>query len=598
MAVDSHASVLRTFWPWIRQQKVTIGCSFLFLLLASVIRLLEPWPLAFAIDVVMGDIHDNTLLRGLTTGTLATQTLLWLCAAAVIVIATLRAIAGYVSTVGMALAGSRVLSAIRRDLFAHLLCLPLSFHQRNRTGDLTMRLINDIGMMREATVTAIMPLLSSMVIFAGMLGIMFFLDWSLTLLTLLPMPLLALATLRSGRKIRDVSRTQRKREGNLAARAAEYMTGIATLQAMSLEKAATDNFNGSDAQSLHQNVRAKRLAAGLERQVDMLIAVVTALVLVLGAKSVLNNNMSAGELLVFISYMKNAFRPVREFAKYSSRLAKASAAGERIIELMRIPVGIERNKGQLRLSQAAQDITFERVCFTYETPEKPALHEINFHIPAGQTLAITGPSGAGKSTLSQLLLRLYDPISGRIMLGGEDLRDYDLDSLRGRIGYLPQESLLFGVTVRENIALGAGREVSDSEVIAAATLANAHEFILRLPQGYDTLLSERGMSLSGGQRQRIAIARAAIRNSAFLLLDEPGVGLDSKNERAVTDALARLMRGKTSIIITHNLALAAKADRILMLESGRIVEQGNHKTLMAQQGRYCELWNIQKGVAA
>ncbi len=601
MAVESSSSVLRAFWPWIRQQKGLISGSFVVLLLASVIRLLEPWPLAFAIDVVMGDIKHNTLLNGLNINVLETEKLLWLCAIAVVVIAILRAIAGYASTIGMALAGSRVMSAIRRALFAHLLHLPLSFHQRSRTGDLTMRLINDIGMMREATVTAIMPLLSSIVIFAGMLGIMFFLDWQLTLLTLLPMPLLALATVRSGGKIRNVSRAQRKREGHLAARSAEYMTGIATLQAMSLEKAATENFNGSDSQSLQQNVRAKRLAAGLERQVDVLIAVVTALVLLLGARSVLGGKMSAGELLIFISYMKNAFRPVREFAKYSSRLAKAVTAGERVIELLHQPVGVDRQSGKPLVTQGGLSLAFENVRFAYQSAPQsetaPVLHDVSFRVPAGQSLAITGPSGAGKSTLSQLLLRLYDPDSGRITLDGTDVRDYAVDSLRRQIGYLPQESLLFGVSIRENIALGALREVSEEQVIAAAKLANAHDFILHLPQGYDTVVSERGMSLSGGQRQRIAIARAAIRNSAFLLLDEPGVGLDSKNEQAVTDALARLMHGKTSVIITHNLALAAKADSILLLDGGQVIEQGNHTALMAQQGRYFELWNIQKGVA-
>ncbi len=601
MAVESSTSVLRAFWPWIRQQKGLIAGSFIVLLLASVIRLLEPWPLAFAIDVVMGDIKHNTLLNGLSINVLETEKLLWLCAIAVVVIAILRAVAGYASTIGMALAGSRVMSAIRRALFAHLLHLPLSFHQRSRTGDLTMRLINDIGMMREATVTAIMPLLSSIVIFTGMLGIMFFLDWQLTLLTLLPMPLLALATMRSGGKIRDVSRAQRKREGHLAARSAEYMTGIATLQAMSLEKAATETFNGSDSQSLQQNVRAKRLAAGLERQVDVLIAVVTALVLLLGARSVLGGKMSAGELLIFISYMKNAFRPVREFAKYSSRLAKAVTAGERVIELLHQPVGIDREAGKPLIARAGLNLAFENVHFAYHSPHEnePAsvLRDVSFTVPAGQSLAITGPSGAGKSTLSQLLLRLYEPDRGRITLNGTDVRDYAVDNLRRQIGYLPQESLLFGVSIRENIALGAEGEVSDEEVIAAAKLANAHDFILHLPQGYGTVVSERGMSLSGGQRQRIAIARAAIRNSAFLLLDEPGVGLDSKNEQAVTDALARLMQGKTTVIITHNLALAAKADSILLLDGGQVIEQGNHAVLMAQQGRYFELWNIQKGVA-
>ncbi|QCT21836.1 ABC transporter ATP-binding protein [Jejubacter calystegiae] len=602
MKTEARTAVLRVFWPWIRRQKRLLYGSFIILLLASVIRLLEPWPLAFAIDVVTGDVKDNTLINSVGLNHLTTENLLWICAVGVVAVAVLRAIASYVSTIGMALAGSQVMSGVRQALFAQLLRLPLSFHQRARTGDLTMRLINDIGMMREATVTAIVPLLSSSVVFLGMLSIMLFLNWALTLLILLPMPLLALGMLYSSRKIREVSRTQRKREGELAARSAEFMTGIATIQAMSLEKAATKTFNGSDTRSLQQNVRTKRLSAGLERQVDILIAIVTALVLLLGARSVLAEKMSAGELLIFISYMKNAFRPVREFAKYSGRLAKAITAGERITELLNLKPDIDRQVGlSLASEQARKDIRFERVSFAWwdakGESEHCILHDLSFCIAGGSSVAITGSSGAGKSTLIQLLLRLYDPYAGKITLGGQDLRDYTAESLRKQIGYLPQESLLFGVTIRENIALGSNGAVSEEEIVAAAKLANAHDFILKLPQGYDTTISERGTSLSGGQRQRIAIARAAIRNSSVLLLDEPGVGLDSENERLITNALTRLMRERTCIIVTHNLSLASRADRILVLDQGRIVEQGDHHTLLGHRGRYFELWNIQKGIA-
>ncbi len=599
MKPESQTMLLHTFLPYISKQRRLIITSFVVLLTASGLRLLEPWPLAFAIDIVMGDVKHNTLLNGFNTESLTQEDLLWLCAGGIIAVAALRAVAGYVSTIGMALAGSRVMSEIRRNLFVHLLRLPLAFHHRSRTGDLTMRLINDIGMMREVTVTAFMPMLSNIVIFAGMFGIMLYLDWKLTLLTLLPMPVLALTTLHSSRKIRDVSRTQRKREGNLAAKSSEFMTGIATIQAMSLEKAATEAFNGNDAQSLKQNVQSKRLAAGMERRVDLLIAATTAMVVFLGAKSVLSGLMSAGELLIFISYLKNAFRPVREFAKYSGRLSKATTAGERIAELLHTPVATSEKTGGKTLAESAQDIRFEAVSFGYRTDDgaanPPALQNISFLLPAGRSLAITGPSGAGKSTLSQLLLRLYEPCSGRIVIGGHDLREYDTSSLRKRIGYLPQESLLFGVSIRENIALGADGDVTEEAIIAAARLANAHDFITELPNGYDTVVSERGMSLSGGQRQRIAIARTAIRRNAFLLLDEPGVGLDSKNEREVTDALMQLMRGKTSLIITHNLDFAARADHILLLDGGHIAEQGDHHSLLKQQGRYFELWNMQHG---
>ncbi|EFK8140660.1 ABC transporter ATP-binding protein, partial [Escherichia coli] len=458
------------------------------------------------------------------------------CALGVIAIAVLKGLCGYFTATRMALAGSRILSIIRKSLFTHLLRLPLSAHQELRAGDLTMRLINDIGMMRDAMVTAVMPLLSSLTVFTGMAGIMLWLNWQLTVVALLPVPLLVLVTVWRGRRIRDVNRVQRQHEGELAARSAEFMTAIATVQAMALEKDAIRAFEGPERQSLQQNVKARKQAVGLECLIELLIAGITAMVLLLGARSVLSGKMSAGELLVFLSYLKNMFRPVREFARYSTRLIRAFTAGERVAGLLHyLPVEYSVEGKKLPLSEMP-DIRFENVSFTYREGKNGecgrTLHNVSFHLPSGHTLAVTGPSGAGKSTLSRLLLRLYEPDSGRILLGKNELHEFCVTSLRQRIGYLPQEPLLFGYSIRDNITLGAGKTFSDDEIIAAARQANAHEFISGLPQGYNTIVGERGNTLSGGQRQRIAIARVILLNTPFILLDEPGVGLDSINELA------------------------------------------------------------------
>ena len=598
---NSKTSLAHVFLPYLRRQRKLIWCSFFALLLTTLIRLLEPWPLSFAIDLIMNELSGKALPRRVPGVEMwGVSTWLWICAGSVVAIAALKAVVGYFSTIGLAIAGSRVLSEVRRDLFAHLLRLPLSFHRQAKTGDLTIRLSNDVGMLREVAVTALMPLLSSMVMLIGMFGIMLFIDWKLTLVALLPMPLLLWSTRRSGKKIRDVSRIQRKREGQLAAKVSEYISSIATVQALSLEAVTQRSFSGDDTQSMHHNVQTKRLSAGLERKVELLIAFATAIVLLDGTRDVLHSRMTPGDLLIFLSYLKNAFRPIREYAKYTGRLAKAVTAAERITELMQQQPAIIDNPHARDLPSAPGTIRWENVAFSYHDgpAQKALLQDISFTIPAGRSVAVVGPSGAGKSTLSHLLLRLYEPDSGRITIDGQDINEFTASSIRQQTGYVPQENLLFGISVRENIALAAHAEVSDAAIVAAARLANAHDFIMSLPEGYDTVIGEGGSTLSGGQRQRITIARAAIGQKPILILDEPGTGLDSKNQHDVIEALLRLMQQRTTLVITHNLAFAARTEHIFLMEQGKIIEQGTHDELLALSGQYAEMWSLQQKTGA
>jgi ABC transporter, permease/ATP-binding protein len=577
--------------------------------------LLKLLPLAFVVDHMLLDgvklsadeashaaAQQAPAHQGLIDTLLAsvnTTYLLWGCAAAVIVIALLMAAASYISTVGLALAGSHILSRVRKDLFAHLQRLSLRFHSQARTGDLTMRLINDIAMLREAVITALMPMLANIFILLGMFGMMLYLNWRLTSLALLAVPLMWWSTTRASRKIHEVSRAQRKREGSMASKAAEYIASIRTVQSLSLEQETMRSFAGDDAESRKQNVQSKRLSAGLERRVDIIIAVISALVLLNGSYSVLHGDMSTGDLIIFMSYLNNSFRPVREYAKYTGRLSKALAAGERVVNLLDEQPDIHDKPNAEVLTSARGEIRFDHVKFSYDMQdEEPlaVLKDMDFLIKPGEKIAIVGPSGAGKSTITSLLLRLYEPKEGCVCLDGKNIQDYTIASLRSQIAIVPQDNLLFGLSVRENIALGAvnqAEKITDEEIIQAAKLANAHDFITALPQGYDTILSERGGSLSGGQRQRIAIARAAMNKSAVLILDEPTVGLDQENEAHVISALENLMQNRTTLMITHDLALAAKTDRILFINNGTIEEQGNHQQLLAQGGNYANWWKLQ-----
>lgn len=587
--------VLIRMAPYLRRHRGLVAGGSAAMVASVLAKLLEPWPLKFVIDHVV-QVGDGVAGSGIAlVDDLPLQTLLLVCALALVGIIAIRALCEYTATIAFALAGNRVLTRVRGDLFRHLLALPMAFHAKSKTGDVTMRLISDVGILKETAVTAALPLAINTLILFGMISVMLFINWELTLIALLPLPLLWLSSLRMGKKIQTVSRKQRSNEGEMAATAAEMITAMRTVQALGIEKEVADSFAGDNQKSMKEGVKAKRLAAGLERLVDVLVAVSTALILFFGTQFVLDARMTPGDLLVFITYLKNMFRPVRDYAKYAARLAKATAGGERVIELLDTPVTIASKPDAKPAAVSEGRITLTDLTFGYEADAAPILKNVSTVIEPGQNVVITGASGTGKSTFVSLLLRLYDPTRGKVAVDGSDLRDLDLASLRSQISFVPQETLLFRASVRDNLTLGAGRQVDEGALMAAARLANAHDFIMALPQGYDTELAERGGSLSAGQRQRIALARACLRTSPILILDEPTVGLDNTNEAAVSQAIWRLAKDRTTLLITHDLRLAHQADRVLCLEGGDIAEDGTHADLIQQNGPYAKLWNQLSG---
>ena len=592
--------VLKRFRPFMKGQGPLLAGSLTALLLSTLMRVAEPWPLAFVIDHVLGGktgSHEAPAAAGWVAALaadLGIMGVIVLAGISVVVFAALRALAGFLSTVGFARIGNVVLSRVRNVLYNRLLRLSLAFHQRQRSGDLALRLVNDVGQLREVTVSALLPMLANVFILVGMFAVMFMLNWRLALLSLIPLPVMWFSAKRSSKLIHEASRRQRTREGSLAATASESMSAIRTVQSLVLEDSFSRLFHGNDGQAAHADMNTKRLAAGLERSIDLLVAVATALVLWQGALQVLAGALTAGDLLVFISYLKNSMRPVREYAKYAGRLSKALASAERISDILEEKPDIIDRKGAKTAPAFEGAVHFRDLHFSYDAESRSIFHGLDLALAPREHVAVVGPSGIGKSTLTVLLLRLYDPQKGSVEIDGTDIRHWKTASVRRQIGLLPQDALLFAASVRDNLTCAAGREVSDEEIIAAAKMANAHDFIMALPEGYDTVIGERGATLSGGQRQRLAIARLALRHCPVMVLDEPTTGLDRASEAVVRHAIERLIDNRTALMITHDLDLAAGADRIVYVDQGGIAESGTHEELLARKGPYAALWQLHR----
>ena len=588
--------MLRGFWPYIRKQRRLIAGSLVALFSGAGLRLLEPWPLAFVFDYVIPRAIPTTGRTGMTglapIDALHPVVLLTLAAAAVAAFAALRATAEYSNTVGFALIGNRVMREVRNKVYRHLHELSLAFHHKSRGGDLNLHVIRDVSIIRDVASTALLPFLASGLVLVGMWGFMFTLNWRLALVALATAPLFGLSTVRITRRIREKARQQRQREGAMAATAAESLAAIKIVQAFSLLDRFAEAFAARALNSQETDLKGSRLSARLARTVDLLVALATAIVLWYGARLVLTGELTVGILIVFLAYLKNAFRPVQDFTKYTARLAKASAAGERVLDLLELTPDVRDLPGAVPAPRFQGAVRFEDVTFAYENGF-PVLDRIDFAVEPGQHVALVGPSGIGKSTLVSLIQRLYDPVAGRVLIDGRDIRDYTLLSLRSQTSVVLQDSMLFHVSVAENIGYGALGSTTREEIEAAARLARAHDFILAMPHGYDTVVGERGVTLSGGERQRIAIARAAIRKAPILILDEPTTGLDEENERAVIETLDQVSVGRTTFVITHDLQVASRSDSILYLEGGQVRERGTHAELMQAGGRYAALYQLQ-----
>ncbi|WP_427005955.1 ABC transporter ATP-binding protein [Pseudarthrobacter sp. H2] len=577
---------LRCVRPHLRGHRLLMAGGFVALAADVLLRLLEPWPVKLVIDAVSRSL-GATLRKPGPHLDASLETLL-LCGGAIVVISIARAVANYWSAISFALIGSRVAADLRARTFRHVQSLSMRHHTRASSGDTVQRLVSDVSRLQEVAVTAGLPMLGNMVTLVAMIIIMLWLDPLLALVVFVATGIFALLSRRSSGPITAAAGKSRKGESALATTAGQTLGAMREVQAYGLEDTISSSFRNSNNAALGTGVVALRLAASLERRTDVLIGVATAVVLAGGGWRVLDHSITPGDLVVFLMYLKTGLKPLKDLAKQTSRIARATASGERVADLLEAQTDLPEAPDARPLLSRNPDIAFENV-FAGHGEGTTVLHGINLRIPAGEHLAILGPSGAGKSTLASLVLRMIDPASGAVRVGGEDLKELQIASVRSHVSILLQDSVLFGTTVRENLRFGR-LDASDDDIEHAASLAQADGFIRALPNGYDTVLGEAAKDLSGGQRQRLAIARAILRQAPIVILDEATAGLDPASRASILDAMEVLTRGRTSITITHDAFAARLCDRIIWLEDGRIIEEGRPPELLQDPGSRFSKW--------
>jgi ATP-binding cassette, subfamily B, bacterial len=494
--------------------------------------------------------------------------------------------------------GERVVADLRDAVFAHILTLSSAFFDTARTGELVSRLAADTTQLKTAVGTSASIALRNVVLFVGAIAMMVVTSPRLSAMVLIAIPFIVLPLVGFGRSVRSRSRSAQDTLADASAYAAEAIGSVRTLQAFTGEAAARSHFAEAVERAFTAARHSTKARALLTAGGIFLVFASVVGVLWTGAQDVIGGRMTAGRLSQFVLYAVFAAGALSELSQVWGEVSQAAGAAERIAELLRIEPAIKKPKLSVALPEPAKgSIRFDGVSFIYPTrPEVGVLESVSFSVEPGERVAIVGPSGAGKSTLFHLLLRFYDPLSGRILLDGVDLQHADPLAVRARIALVPQDVAIFAASIRDNIRLGR-LDATEAEIERSGTLALVDEFTQNLPQGYDTLIGERGVTLSGGQRQRIAIARAILRNAKVLLLDEATSSLDAESETLVQQALERSMENRTSLVIAHRLATVLRADRILVLEHGRIVEEGTHASLVTAGGLYARLAELQFGVA-
>ncbi len=588
LELSDTSAVWHRFARYVRPHRVALIGASAASIGAIVAQILAPWPIKVIFDFVLTDKMASTRLGAFMRSISSTPTtaLLWVCAA-ILLIAVIESVFSYYRDVTLAQTGQRVVGDLRRDLFAHLQTLPPSVFERRRTGDLLMRLTGDIQMLRQMLVNAVVTAGQSALTIAVMIVVMFLLNPVLAWLAIMTIPVTLIFAWRISRKIRKATKQQREKESMVAGIAHDVIGAMSIVQAFNREPVEQKRFSRENRSSIRASVRTTKLQSKLFRVVAVASAAATCMILFVGVRGVLDGVMTAGDLLVFISYLRSLNKPMRRITKITAQLAKATTCGERVGELFAIKPAVRDSDDAGELEAVQGGVRFERVSFRYDD-HTWVLTEVSMRIEPGHRVAIVGRSGAGKSTLAKLLLRFHDPVEGAVLIDDQDVREVRMAALRRSIGWVHQDTVLFGMTVAENIALGCP-DAEDATIREAAERVGADGFIEALPDGYDTVLGQGGATLSGGERQRLALARALLPDPKVLLLDEPATGLDAASRGLVEQAWMNPTNQATTIVICHRLRSMDRFDNIFLLKDGRLVESGSHAELVQRDGEYAML---------
>jgi len=576
-------------WLWV---------IFAAMLLETAMSLLGPWPLKIVIDNVVGHHPLPGWLAWIKDMPFENSKMALAGAAAIglILIALIGGIAGYIDNYYTESVAQYVANDLRQKVYHHLQRLSLSYYDSHQIGNILSTMTSDISTIQGFASSALLSILIDALTIVGMLGLMFYMNWDFALVAVAVTPILLFFVARFKTAVKKATHKVRTEQSTMVTVLQQGLESVRAVKAFDRQDLEEKNLKDISMDTVQASLNARKVKSLLSPVVGLIVAACTAFVLWRGAHLVLIQAITLGGLTVFLSYLGKFFKPVQDLAKMTTSIAQASVALERIQAILDTDTVIPQKDNAKEVDSLNGQIDFDHVAFAYEE-DNPILRDVHFSIKAGQRIGICGPTGGGKSTVVSLIPRFYDPSKGRVLIDGMNIADYQLHGdkgLRDQIAFVLQDTVLFFGTISDNIAYGK-QGATQEEIEAAAKMANADEFIAKMPKGYDTWVGERGLTLSGGQRQRIGIARAIIRNSPILILDEPTAALDTESEKLVMEALERLMKGRTVIIIAHRLSTIRDADKIVVLKGGFVAEEGTHDELIAKNGIYVELYHIQSG---
>ncbi len=553
-----------------------LGLAIICIIMSAGANLYVPWIIRDMVDKVLMN-KDMMLLNVIAIG--------------IVVVFLVRGIFFYGQSYLVSYIAQRVIIDIREMLYIKFQSLQLPYYEKKQTGTIMSYVTNDVAALQAALVDSLIELVTEASVLVGSLVLMFYLDWKLSLVTLVVVPLIGQAMKVFGRKLKKSGSLIQSRTADITSLLQESISGVRVVKSFAREDYEIERFQNQNDLNFKANMKSVQLSSLLTPTVEFLAAVIVAVILWFGGYQVINGALTAGSLIAFLTYAVNLANPVKRISRVYGTINKAMAAAERVFEVLDTEEKLKDKPNAKPLPKITGTVTFEHVSFEYKKGVE-VLHDLSLTAKSGQVIAFVGPSGAGKSTIANLIPRFYDVTSGAIKIDGIDVRDVTIKSLREQIGVVPQETMLFSGSVKDNIRYGR-LDAGDEEIVAAAKAANAHNFIMNLTDGYETKIGERGITLSGGQRQRMAIARAILKNPRILILDEATSALDTESEEIVQEALDKLMVGRTSFVIAHRLSTIVGADRIIVLDNGKVKESGTHEELMKTGGLYSHLYNIQ-----